>query len=378
MLSNARTIPTLILSTAILVTCGCDRSKPSKGAAASASAAVSSVPAASTKPVEKKPSFEALVAKSQPVTPAPKALEVGGHTLTPQHCSIEGTTFLDESPLNVLKAVEVVGDHLYVVDTDGAVLRFRVGEGDACVLKLDTAFGDEGKLAPDRAITDVSAGADGRIVASNYALGSFVIEDGKVAFGCDARGVVRMSPKGGWGIASYANGPVRKVTYESKACKAEPWVIADLSRPKTRKGPFSNVNTVGFAGSLVLVGGVLADETTDRQAKVVVGYDAKGEEKLRFGNVDKTARDDNFGWIHGIAACAPGICVLDSNYRRLTVWKKDGSFVGNAKLSDLFGVRYPWVPSMAADKDTLYFVAGQDRGPKSGVAEGLVFRVAIR
>jgi len=359
-----------------LASSGCDDKKPSGSPVAATSVTAKASATASAAPV-KMPSFEELVAKSTPLAPEPKVVELGKTKLSATLCRVEEEVFLDQSPMKVLKAIEVVGDKAYVVDADGVIHGFSIEAGDGCVLKVDKGFGDAGKLKLAKSIEALSRDDKGNLVASTNVFGTYFMKDGKVVYDCKPTGVARLSPTGGWAISSYANSNVAKISYGKDACEDEPWVLQDLSKPDTRKGPFSNVNTVGFLGKLVLVGGVLADKVENRQPKVVVAYDDKGKEKFRFGNIDKTAREDNFGWIHGIVPCKPGICVLDSNYRRITIWKKDGNFIGNAKLSALFGLRYPWVPSLTSVNNTLYFVAGQDRGPKSGVSEGLIYRVTV-
>jgi len=68
--------------------------------------------------------------------------------------------------------------------------------------------------------------------------------------------------------------------------------------------------------------------------------------------------------------------VLDSNYRRLTVWSSKGEFVGSADLSDLLDLSYPWIADFhIADDGQAYFVAANDR-KDSDVAEGVIYRVS--
>jgi hypothetical protein len=94
------------------------------------------------------------------------------------------------------------------------------------------------------------------------------------------------------------------------------------------------------------------------------------------GKTDKDyASKDRFGWVHAIGPCKTGVCVLDSNYRRLTIWKTDGKFVASVDLSALFGLKYPWIADFDRNKTHTFFVAGQDRDVK-GVAEGNIYRVS--
>lgn len=349
---------------------GCEAKKASEPAPAA-----SVVPVASA--VERTPSFEERVKSSTPLAPEPKPAESGGTKVVAQRCKVAGDAFLEASATKVLKAIEVTGDLAYVIDGSGGLRRYRVSAGDECSFAVDEGFGRQGRLEVQRLLDGLSSDDEGRVVASTGVFGNYLLKDGGLAYECKATGLVQLQRKGGWGIAAYSNGPVRKVVYGDGGCEAEAWIIGDLSKPAARRGPFTSISAVGFLDNLVLVGGALADTVQNRQPKVVVAYDEKGQERFRLGNTDTTAREDNFGWIHGIVPCKPGVCVLDSNFRRLTMWKKDGVFVGHVQLGELLGLRYPWVPAASNAKGVLYLVAGQDRAPDSGVAEGLVYRVLM-
>ncbi len=93
---------------------------------------------------------------------------------------------------------------------------------------------------------------------------------------------------------------------------------------------------------------------------------------------EKSFGDDGFGWIHGISACGPNVCAVDSNFRRMSVWSRDGKkHVGTLDLKKLFGVSggAAWINDVSLAKDGALFVpVGQDR-EGGEVAEGLLFRV---
>lgn len=81
---------------------------------------------------------------------------------------------------------------------------------------------------------------------------------------------------------------------------------------------------------------------------------------------------------HGVAACGKSLCVVDSNFRRMSIWSTDGErFIGAVKLDRLFGSpnSVVWTNDLTRAQDgTLYISAGVSRtGGK--VAEGHVFRV---
>ena len=124
------------------------------------------------------------------------------------------------------------------------------------------------------------------------------------------------------------------------------------------------------------MGGTIAKEVDPNGPTVVLALDATGKEKLRMGKTERGSSDDRFGWVHAIGPCKAGVCVLDSNYRRVTMWKPSGAFVAAVSLSKLFDLKYPWIADFDRDKSgTAYFVTGQDREGAKGVAEGMIYRV---
>ncbi|MEZ4375423.1 MAG: hypothetical protein R3B07_31725 [Polyangiaceae bacterium] len=346
-----------------------DDAKPESSAAATTTAAASA--SAGT---EAEPSFEEQVKASTPLDPKPKTVKLGTQDFTPELCKFE-EPLLDKSGMSVIRAIEVVKDKLYLVGADGKLRAYNIGNG--CSLSKDTSFGDGGVLSTNKEIKTLSKDDKGNLLASNGLFESYMISGGKLKYECKARGqgYIAMHPSGKWGLGSFANATVNKLTFGDSACESEPWVLQDMSQDAKRKGPFGNVNTIGFMGDTVLVGGILPKSKDPNESRVVIGMDANGKEKFRFGKTDKSFDEQKFGWVHAIGACKPGICVVDSNFRRLSAWKKDGSFFGAVKLSDAFDLKYPWVPAFSVTKDgTAYFAAGQSRD-KSKVSEGLIYRV---
>lgn len=50
----------------------------------------------------------------------------------------------------------------------------------------------------------------------------------------------------------------------------------------------------------------------------------------------------SLGSITFITETANGYLALDGNMREVVLWTKDGTFIGAADDSDLFGTSYPW------------------------------------
>ncbi len=337
-----------------------------------ASAAVSAAAAGDKAP---EASFEEQVKSSTPLAPVVKSVKLGTQDFAPELCSFD-EPLLDKSNMDVLRAVQAVGDKLYLVTSDGKVRGYKIAAGK-CALTKDASFGDDGVLSLSKEVKSLSKDSAGDLLASNGIFESYYISGGKLKYECKARGqgYIAMHPSGKWGLGPFANATVNKLKFGDSACESEPWVLQDLSQEGKRKGPFNNVNTIGFVGDLVLVGGILPKSADPNESRVVIGMDAAGKEKFRFGSTDKSFGEQKFGWIHAIGPCKAGICVVDSNMRQLSAWTKDGRFVGSAKLSDAFGLKYPWISSFSVTKDgTGYFAAGQSR-ENAKVAEGLVYRV---
>jgi hypothetical protein len=87
--------------------------------------------------------------------------------------------------------------------------------------------------------------------------------------------------------------------------------------------------------------------------------------------------DDGFCWVHGVSACASGYCVVDTNCDRVAVWSRRGEHVGNARASELLGLRRPWLSAITTGRRGVFIAAASQREPQAAnVSEGMLFRVA--
>lgn len=364
---NTTLVPVMVVGVALLAC------KKEEEKAPAASAAPAATPAATAS--AGKPSFEEQVAQSKPVVASPADQPMGTITVKAEVCSIEGGGPLGNSRTRVMPSIAIQGNRAYVADADEKVRAYDISTSGGCKLTPVKDFGTDGVMTTDPKTRTVSASKN-LVVASNGVFGSTVLKDGKVFYKCDARpqGYVAIHPSGKWGIGSFANATTAKVSFSDTTCTSEPWVLQDLSKPN-RKGDLQNVNSIGFMGDTVLVGGVVAKDKNPKEPRVVIAMTAAGKELFRLGNLDKSFADDGLGWVHASSGCSAGICVLDANYKKLVVWSSTGKFVGKVELDKLFGLKSAWIPSFAVAPDkSLYFAVGADRGD-SKVAEGLVFRV---
>jgi len=344
-------------------------------ASAAASASAAPKPAAGAAP---KVPFEEKVAKSKPLAPSPAAQSLGSKKVEATLCKLPAP-LLAPSASNVIQALEVVGDQLLIADQDGVIHGYKVTSAGGCSLSVDAAFGDGGKLKLPNKIEHFSKTDAGLVIAASGIFDTYAIKDGKKLFDCKATGHFEVEPGGKWGIVPWVNSTVEIADLDKDSCSKKDWVLKHLSDDAKREGLFKNINTSAVIGGKIYMGGIPAAKIGGREPRIVVIFDKAGKELGRFGNEEKAFGDDVFGWIHGISACGPNVCAVDSNYRRLSVWSADGKkHLGSIELSKLLGVSgtSAWINDISLAKDgAVYLPVGQEREGNSGVGEGLVFRV---
>ena len=308
----------------------------------------------------------ARAARTTAIVASPHEVTVGRRALQAERCVLGGAPILGGATSTVLASFDFDRrGALYLVDGEQHLRRYEPVRGADCRFEPDAAFGEAGVLTLPAGVSHVSVDAHGAVVASGV-LGSFVVADGAVAQRCNRgpHGYVTMSPRAGEGLGVFPGAPVRAVVYRDGACDITPWTYAN---------PFQSVMAVAFDRRDI----VLAGSMPNHGGNYVAVYDAAGRERARFGNEHATA-DDGFCWVHGITACASGYCVVDTNCDRVAVWSRRGEHVGNARASELLGLRRPWLSAIVAGRHHEVFVAaGAQREPSTAnVAEGALFRVS--
>lgn len=317
-----------------------------------------------------------FAAGSKPLAPTPAAQTVGGAQITAELCPFP-EPMVDDGLMDVVRSIAVSGSDLYLADAKEQVRVYSLPASGACKLTPKASVGTNGVLALDPKVKMVSADATGRVFASSGVFGGTMLKDGKPLYKCESRplGYVQLHRSGKYGVGSFANADVSKVDFTDTGCKSAPWVFTGMSQP-TRKGPFTNVNSIGFADDFILVGGVIPKETDKSEPRIVAIMTADGKEKMRIGSTKDGFPEDRHGWIHGSTSCKTGFCVLDSNFKKVTLWKKDGTYVGKLDLPKLTGVSNVWGAALEVDAkgNTYLAVAGQREGG-SKAYEGLIFKL---
>lgn len=355
----------------------CSKKEDAPPPTPSADPVASAAPSAKPEKPKEVP-FEELLKASKPLAITTVDQDFGGSKVKAEQCKIEGGPFTAKSGMSMLRSIRAIGDRVLLV-TEDEIRAYKIADGAGCNLAIDKTFGKDGATKLDSKIERITADSAGNVWATSGVFGSFKLaKDGSVAGKCDSRplGYFFVNPSGKGGIGTFANADTAKVTINGNTCTTEKWAFTGLSTDATRKGNIVNAQAVGYVGDTIFMGAKLAKSADPNESNVVLALDQAGKEKFKMGKLDKDfSSKDRFGWVHAIGPCRVGVCVLDSNFRRLTGWKTaDGKFVGSLDLSALFGVRYPWIADFDRNQKAAFFVVTQERDTK-GVNEGNVFRV---
>lgn len=307
---------------------------------------------------------------TQPVTPTPAPQTLGSSTLAAERCSFDGTEMLGESAFKAIGPIAVATDGtIYVIDHEQQVRRYRAAKGTGCVLQLDTSFGEGGVLnlgqGLGRGPEGIAADTRGHIFVSSGMSGSWRITGNKVDYHCEVtRGEVSVDPTGTVGVALFGSSNPKKVSYTDTGCTQEPLKLQD---------PFDSLDAIGFVGKRLFVGG--AKEIKGSRVHLVREYNINGQPVGQpLGSPG--SGDDHLCNVGGFPACSHGVCVLDTNCRRIRAWGSKGNFIGQANLMKLLGLRYPWISGFTpAVKGVAFASASQERGQQTRVYEGLIYRV---
>jgi len=112
-----------------------------------------------------------------------------------------------------------------------------------------------------------------------------------------------------------------------------------------------------------------------------------GKLKFRVGKpgADKKKMEgEQICWARDADTCAAGLCVLDSNCRRLSAWDaKKGTLVDAVDINELLGVFYSWPVDLVMAKGGVSYLAisHKEKGPENppkdykDMSVGMIFRI---
>ncbi len=270
---------------------------------------------------------------------------------------------------------------IYVTDQDKNVRHYIPEPGETCKLAIDPNFGNKGIMKFPEAPERLSVLTDGTLVVMGfekthkYVGGKVetsdcrireIAPDGKTAFYYFVDQASRIDIAGGcketpWKYTGW------ELTKEDKAKDSQIWGILkirpwekDLLMLMTLRGS----HYIGVQGQ-------------DGKLKRKLGKDSAKDKNVKEGESICHATD--------VSSCAGGICLIDSNCKRLSIWDpQKGALVDTTDIGDVLGIFMPWPVAIAsAAKGTTYIgvTAKEPRGDKPMTADSkeishaVIFRV---
>ena len=249
--------------------------------------------------------------EGEPFSAQPHSTMVGTYTLSSQWLPITDCILTKET---FDHAAAVTGDQAFLL-VDGALKRY---DYDGTSLK----FAED--IALDAEYEAIFADTAGTIWLSNFVEPLISWKDGAQTASYEGPDYVAMHPSGTWGISWFSGPECEKITLSGGAVATEPIVFKEVDLISHL---LVDENHIYVSGSDVGRG----------DHKVFV-YDTAGTLQLTLADADGSG----LGSVTFVAETANGYLALDGNMREVVLWTKDGTYIGTADDSDLFGTSYPW------------------------------------
>lgn len=311
-----------------------------------------------------------------------KKVTFGGKDLSAEACMLDTSVpdMKDEWFSNAMRGMAAAPDgSLYVIDNNKMVRHYIPQAGDSCKLGIDATFGDKGILKLPEDPERLFVLADGTLVANSWNSSQKIVNGKVESFNCHVDEIFADGKSG----MQRAMDQLRRIDI-SGGCKETEWKYTGWEPPKPEKGkdPISySVQRVipwdkDFLLHVSLVGDhYLGIHSADGKLKVKIGKDANKDKDVKEG--------EDICWAADMGKCSSGLCVLDSNCRRLTSFDpKKGSMVESIKLRDLLGLSYPWPVAMVSTTGFTYIAVTNPEikpldAPKDAkeISHALIFRV---
>lgn len=285
--------------------------------------------------------------EGEPISGGTRSQLVGGYTLTAQFIP-QGEPMVTYEVF--AHDIAVVGDKVYLL-SDGALYQYWYDGASLQFIKEIPLPGQYDVL---------EKGADGKIVLSGFMEPVFGHDGESAQFAHEGPDQFTVAPDGTWGISWFVSGE-----------KCERYVFQNSTLVGSAF-PFYEVDTIGqvcIDSNYILVCGSSKDDGDH----YVFVYDHSGVLQMRLGG-------EPDGWGLGsityVTSTPNGFLALDGNMREVVLWTADGTWIGNADDSDLFGTDYPWFASADLADDGSVLVVMADERPDQSADEVLVFKLS--
>lgn len=275
--------------------------------------------------------------EGEPFSAQPHSVMVGTYTLNSQWLPITDCIVTKET---FDHAAAVTGDQAFLL-VDGALKRY---DYDGTSLK----FAED--IALDAEYEGICADTTGTIWLSDFMEPLISWKDGAQTASYNGPDYVAMHPSGTWGISWFSGPECEKVTLSGGAVATAPIVFKEVD---IISHLLVDENHIYVSGSSV----------SDGKHRVFV-YDTAGNLQLTLADSD----GGSLGSITFVTETANGYLALDGNMREVVLWTKDGTYIGAADDSDLFGTSYPWFCGGAKLADgSILAIMTEDRADESAM-----------
>lgn len=245
-------------------------------------------------------------------------------------------------------AVAVYGEVAYVL-SDGALKQYAFD---------DATLSNPVDIDLNDTYECLNVDQSGNLWLSNFGSPLIRMTDGQMAASYDDPDYVAMDPTGTWGISWFSRPECEKLVLTDGVISVKPINFPELSM----------VNDVFIDENHIYVCGNAADESGHK----IFIYDHAGSHQLTLGDEDGSG----LGSITFVAQTDNGFLALDGNMRDVVLWTKDGTYIGAADDSDLFGTHYPWFcGACKLDDGSFLVIMTEDRADKSAM-ELIAFKLS--
>ena len=243
-----------------------------------------------------------------------------------------------------------VGESLYVL-LDNVLYEYTLG--DTLALKSTMELDDD--------YEELSADQSGNLYLTGFMSPMLTIKDGAVIATNDDIDKAVIHSSGTWGVSWFYGSETEKVVFDGNKASKEAWPAISQDR----------LNTVCLSEDHIILAG--ADADTENEAIWIL--DTEGNQQMELGN-QEYGGEQSLGSITNVQETENGFIGLDGNMRDVFFWKSDGSLLGSAEDSELFGTDYPWISTAARLSDGTVLVGlTEDRADKSAT-EFIVYRLS--
>lgn len=200
----------------------------------------------------------------------------------------------------------------------------------------------------------------GTLYLSEFMESFVAVRDGATLFSHDGPDYVIMHPSGDWGISYFTGSEVEKIILNGTEMQTEPWAFPEVDM----------ISSISISEDHIFVAG----GAVENNEHTIFVYDLSGVLQTKLGGTE-FGEDDSLGSVTAVVETANGYMALDGNMRTVLFWAPDGTFIGSAEDSDLFGTSYPWMSSASVMADGSILIGMTEERPDESADEFIVYRL---